>query len=125
MQGLHLTDAQLRQLYVPTLATTHTEQVELQILDLSGNVLKTMRPRANSGQVNIDTGSDVTRSATLTFLDPDHTLMFDTDSASSGAVYFDNMVKIRVGVRVPTLGVVWCSVFTGPLVKFDRTGDEV
>jgi hypothetical protein len=125
MQTLGLTAAQL-DAYHAALSVTHTEQVELRILDLNGNIVKSLAPVADSGQVNIDTASDTSRSATVTFRDPSQSLQFDSTSPAEGAVYFDNLLQVRVGVTVPALArTVWCDVFTGPMVKFDRTGDDV
>jgi hypothetical protein len=68
----------------------------------------------------------VARSCTLTFLDEHRSLQFDTDSPNDHALYFDRMIQVRHRVYVPELGKrITCPVFTGPLTKFDRTGDEV
>jgi hypothetical protein len=101
--------------------------VELRVLDLSGQLVKTIPSAVNGGQVNVDADADVTRSATLTFLDDTRSLQFDSDSPADGAVYFDNMVRIWHQTQVAELNNSWvgCAVFTGPIVKFDRAGMDV
>jgi hypothetical protein len=126
VQSLGLSHADLAA-YGRALAQTHTLSIELRVLNLSGQLVKTIAPMVNGGQVNIDADADVTRSATLTFLDETRALQFDSDSPADGAIYFDNMVRIWHQIRVPELDGrrVGCAVFTGPIVKFDRTGSEV
>ncbi len=56
------------------------------------------------------------RSATLTFLDPSHSLNFDTDSPTTAAIYADRMIRVRYGVHVEELDrYVFATVFTGPV----------
>jgi hypothetical protein len=126
VQSLGLSHADLAA-YGRALAQTHTLSIELRVLNLSGALVKTIHPIVTGGQVNIDADADVTRSATLTFLDETRALQFDSDSPADGAIYFDNMVRIWHQIRVPELDGqrVGCAVFTGPIVKFDRTGSEV
>lgn len=121
-----LGDAATMAAYHATLASTHTVSIEIRVLTLSGALVTSLRPQAHSGQVNIDADAEVTRSCTLTFLDESRSLQFDTDSPNDTALYFDNMIQVVHRVMVPSLGTrIACPVFTGPLVKFDRTGDEV
>lgn len=126
MQSLGLSAAN-RTVFGDGLALPHTKSIELRVLDLSGNLLTSLRPTANSGQVNIDADADVTRSATLTFRDDTGSFQFTSGSPADGAVYFDNMIQVVYKVRIPALDNlrVDCPVITGPLVKFDRTADEV
>jgi hypothetical protein len=126
VQSLGLSHADLAA-YGRALAATHTLSIELRVLNLSGALVKTIHPIVTGGQVNIDADADVTRSATLTFLDETRALQFDSDSPATGAIYFDNMIRIWHRIRVPELANqrVWCAVFTGPITKFDRTGSEV
>src|SRR5881397_1996445 len=125
MQSLGLNGADLAA-YGDALAADHTLSIELRVLNLSNGIITTIRPVADSGQVNIDADADVTRSATLTFLDESRALQFDSDSPADGAVYFDNMIQIRHRIVIPATGArVSCPVFTGPIVKFDRTANEV
>jgi hypothetical protein len=101
--------------------------VELRVLDLSGQLVKTIPSAVNGGQVNVDADADVTRSATMSFLDDTRSLLFDSDSPADGAVYFDNMVRIWHQTQVAELGGLWvgCAVFTGPITKFERAGMDV
>jgi hypothetical protein len=108
--------------YAEALASTHNLHVQVELLDLSENLLHRLHPRVNSGQVNCSADDDVTRSATIEFFDPTQSISFDSDSPSDSAFYFDRMIKIRYGVPVDG-EVHWSSVFTGPMIKGDRTAD--
>jgi len=121
--GLSKTD---RATYLAALSHSYVMGTELRVLTLDGTLVTNIKPAMQDGQVNIDTSGDVTRSATMTFQDPGASLQFSPDSPGDGAVYFNNMVQVRVSVYVEALGdTVTCPVFTGPIVKFDRTGDLV
>jgi len=125
MMTLGLTDSE-RVDYERTLRTSHVRSVDVDVLDLDGNVLSNIEPVLLSGQVTVDLDAETTRSATLTFLDPSHSLNFDTDSPDDGAVYADRMIRVRYGVAVPALGrTVWATVFVGPATKLSRQGDTV
>lgn len=125
MLKMGMTPDELRQ-YEARLAAPHGVTVELLVLDTDGKLKASIRPTANTAQVDLDISREVTRSATLTFNDPNRSLQFDSDSPNDSALYFDRMIQIRHVVDVPAMGrSLSCPVFTGPLVKFDRTGDEV
>ena len=125
MQTLGLSSTDLAT-YVAAWSASYVMDVQVRVLTLSGDLVSTIKPALDSGQVNLDTTADVSRSATLSWLDPTGTLQFEPDSPADGAVYFDNMVQLVVRIYVPALArTVSCPVFTGPLTKFDRTGDEV
>lgn len=125
MQTLGLSRADFKA-YVAALSKSYVMTANLRVLTMDGDLVTTIRPVLESGQVNIDTDADVTRSATLSFLDPGHALQFSPDSPADGAVYFNNMVQVRVTVYVEALAsTVHCDVFTGPITKFDRTAELV
>ena len=125
MQRLGLTTTELRK-YHDTLRTSHTRTVTVQVLRLDGTPVTTITPQLLDGQVVVDADADVTRTLTLSFLDPNHTLQFDSESPDDGALYADRMLRVTYTVLVPALGEhVDCVVFTGPLVKLDRNGDVV
>lgn len=125
MQTLGLSAADAAE-YGAALAASHVLGIEVRILNLSGDLIASLKVRANAGQINIDADRDVTRSATLQFQDDARSLQFDPDSPADGAVYFSHMVQVRHTVWVNALDkAVTCAVFTGPVVAFDRSGDEV
>lgn len=74
------------------------------------------------GQINIQTGADVRRTATFTFVDPDHALDLDADSILQGAMFADRMIRVRHTVSVPGFGDVTCTPFVGPITKVNRNG---
>lgn len=115
-----------RRAYELALRGSHTRRIDVDVLNLNGDVLSTLAPVLIDGQVNVDMDAEVTRSATLTFLDPSHTLNFDTDSPDDGALYADRMIQIRYGVYVSALSrYVYATVFTGPVTGLAREGATV
>lgn len=111
------------------LTSHHSMRVSVQVLDTAMKpVGDPISNRILDGQVNVDLNAEVTRSATLTFLDPGRALNFDSDSPADGALYADRMVRITYDVRQPgTFGGKWIEVpiFTGPVTKFSRNGVRV
>ena len=125
LNNLDLSTAE-RRLYQQQLCRSRGLEIELRIFDLDGNLQHSLRPVANTGQVNVVYEGEVSRSASLTFMDPSRALQFDSDSPNPTALYFDRMVQILHRTFVPELGrSITAPIFTGPLTKFDRTGDEV
>lgn len=115
-----------RRAYEKALRRSHTRRIEVDVLNLNGVVESAIHPTLIGGQVNVDIDAEVTRSASLQFLDPRHTLNFDTDSPDSGALFADRMVRIRYGIDVEALGgYVWATIFTGPVTRLSRAGDVV
>lgn len=125
MQKLGLT-AKQRAEFEKALRSSHTRRVEVSVTNLQGAVLGRISPVLLDGQVTVDMDADVTRSASLSFLDPHHALSFDTDSPDDGALYADRMIRIDYIVSVPALRrEVETTVFLGPVTKLDRSGDVV
>lgn len=124
MQKLGLTRAQLAA-YHDTLRSSHTRSVEVEVLNLDGQEVARLAPRLLDGQVTVDLDAEVTRTLTLSLLDPNHKLDFDSDSPDDGALYADRMLRVTYTVRVPGVGLVDCVVFTGPIIKLDRNADVV
>lgn len=124
MLPLGLTGAEQRALH-RTLADSHSVRVDVAVTDLNGDVLSRLDPDAISGQVNVDADAPVTRSLTMSILDPSHSLALDSDSPADGALYLDRMLHVVYSVKVPTLGWVDVPVFTGPVTKVDRAGELV
>lgn len=122
---LGLTTAERRH-YFNAVRSSHTRRIDVDVLTLDEKVVSSITNTIIDGQVNVDQDADVTRSATVTFLDPNHAINFDTDSPDSGALYADRMVRIRYGVRVPELErYVFATVFMGPITGLSRDDVEV
>jgi hypothetical protein len=110
-----------------TLTGTHSVHVTVQVLDLEGHHIgDPVTDKLLSGQVNIDYAGAVTRSCTLSLLDPRRSLHFDSESPTDGALYVDRMVKVVYSVKAPR-GNDWFDipVFCGPISSMDRTNDVV
>lgn len=126
MYPLGLTPAGWRG-YVEALTAPHSMRVGVDVLKLDHTRVARLDHRILSGQVNVDDGGSITRSATAEFFDPDHSLSFDSDSPADGALYADRMLQITYGIRGAADTDVWVDVpvFTGPVVKFERAADRV
>lgn len=126
MQRLGL-DASEYAAYVRTLRSTHERRVRVDLTTLSGGSMSDLSDvRILDGQVTVDGASDVTRSLSLTFFDPENVLDFDTDSPNNGALFLDRMVRVRYGVFVEDLDRwVDCTVFHGPITQLSRDGVKV
>lgn len=114
--------------YARTLVENHSLRIRIDVLDLAmkstGQQLTT---RIIDGQVNGDASAEVTRSASLTLLDPEHQLHFDSDSPADGALYNDRMLRIWFGVKAVGATASWVEVpiITGVVTKFTRDGASV
>ncbi|WP_166139616.1 hypothetical protein [Nocardioides ochotonae] len=132
MNTLGLKDGD-RLLFEDALRSTHRVRVLVNVTDLQGAVVsRLVDPKTGGsevlidGQVTVDRDADVTRTASLTLLDPTHALSFDTDSPDDGALYADRMIQVIYGVYVEALGRwVDVPVFLGPVTKLDRARDVV
>lgn len=105
----------------------HSIDIGLQLMDLEHNHLGDITPRLLSGQVSMDAdATEATRSLTLELLDPAHELRIDTGEQADGSLYFTNMIRVQYGVLPPSRSrVLYCPIFTGPLVKAQRNGPVV
>lgn len=122
---LGLTNAE-RALYEEALRSPHRRRIDLTVQDLAGNALAPISHMLLDGQVIVDAGAEVTRSASLTLHDPTSTLNFDTDSPDDGALYLDRAIQIEYCVYVEALSRwVEVPVFTGPITKLSRDGGSV
>lgn len=108
------------------LANHHSLYVSVYLLNLSGAKLADLSGALIDGQVNIDAEADVTRSCTLSLLDPKRSMSFDSGSPNDGALYFDRMIQVNYSITIPALGV-WATIplFTGPAMAMDRADDII
>lgn len=125
MQNLGLT-VEERATFEAALRASHQRRIAVAVTDLSGVTLATITPVLLDGQVVVDYDAEVTRSVSLSFLDPAHALSFDTNSPDDGALYADRMLRVTYSVYVEALSR-WVDVvvFHGPVTKVDRAGDVV
>lgn len=108
------------------LVSAHALRIRVEVLDLAGEPTgQRLTPRVLDGAVQCDSTAEVSRSATLTFLDPERQLAFDSNSPADGALYADRMLRVWYDVRRPGGQWIGTPVITGPLVKFVRNGATV
>lgn len=118
--------------YEHRLATGYEMRVTVTILTNEDAPVSIVSPWVVEGQVNARIPDydrkaeriEVTRDASLTLLDPDRELGFDSDSPSDGAMYLDRMIGIKYGVRC-SFGWVDVPIFTGPVTSFKRDSELV
>jgi hypothetical protein len=104
----------------------YTLVIEADVLDMNGHEQYTLTPYVIDGQVDVDITREPTRILSLTVLDPNQNLGFDSNSAADGAIFLDRIIRVSYRVYVPALGAhVTCPVFTGPIRAFERSGVEV
>jgi hypothetical protein len=96
-------------------------KVTVQILDLNHNYLLDVSDRLIDGQVNVAYLADVDRTLTLTLIDPDEVIGFDSSSPSDGALYADRMIRVVYSVYSQLLPR-WVDVpiFCGPVTRVAR-----
>lgn len=107
-----------------TLTMHHEIQVTVTIQNLNGDSLADVSGRLADGQVNVDATADVTRTCTVTLLDPDRALPFDSTAPTDAALFLDRMIHVVYGVLVNG-SWVRIPVFTGPVTKLSRSDTSV
>jgi hypothetical protein len=129
MIPLGLSSADRRTL-LATMFDHHRMRVLVQSTALDGSFDADLSDKLLDGQVDVDISGDVTRTASLTLLDPNGSLDFDSDSPADAALFLDRMIRIWVGIRVDYghgNGDEWqdIPVFTGPITSLSRDGSTV
>lgn len=125
MYGLGLSAANQAAFHA-LLASHHTIEVQLTIMDMDHNEKTDVTNRLIDGQVTVDADAQVTRALTLDLLDPNGALHLDSRSPDEGAMFADRMVRVRYCVINPTATFrVNVPVFTGPITKLERNGAAV
>ena len=116
MIDLGLTKAQ-DDAYRAALVTSHRIRTKVLVLDANEAPVKGLVPQVLSGAVTVEASAAVSRSLSMTLLDPNHKLTFDSASPADGALYADNFVQVTYGVET-SLGWVDVPVFTGPVTGY-------
>lgn len=119
-----LSAAQQRDLRA-TITAPYRARTRIELQDLAGNAVADLTPYFADGQADVDSTAAVTRSASVVLHDETRSLPFDTDHPATTALYFDRMLRITWGVLVGGTDWVDLPVFTGPITKLDRDGDQV
>lgn len=114
-----------RHAYHRALADSHSIRTRIQVLTLDHEPIDTLTGDFLDGQVNVTADGEYTRSLTLAFLDRRRTYDFGIDTPANGAAYLDRMIRAHYEVKVPELSdIIDVPIFTGPVAKPDRAGDE-
>ena len=125
MRTLGLDADQLRAFHA-LLFSHHTIDVRVSVLDLDHKYVGTLSDRLLDGQVTVDREAEVTRALSLSLLDPDRGIQLDSDSPNDGALFMDRMIQVTLRVVEPAgVKAYPVTVFTGPIVKLERTGAVV
>lgn len=108
------------------LVSHHRLDVILELLDLSHNYEADLSNKLLSGQVNIDTTADVTRSASVDLIDPHHKLKLDAEGPTDGSLHVKKMIKITYVISSTDQSEQYTvPIFCGPLTKVDRNGPVI
>lgn len=108
------------------LVASHSVRITVRVLDLDHNIVREVRGRVLSGQVDVDSEADVQRTASLSIYDPDYALNLDSANAVAGGLFLDRMVQVLYGVWSQQLPRwVDVPVFTGPITGMSRDDDVV
>lgn len=122
MIDLGLTSVQLEELK-QLLLTHHRVYVRLQLMGLDHSHISDLSPRLLGGQVTIDLTGDTSRVLSVELIDPEHALHIDSNSPNDGSMYLDRMLRATYVVQtLDGLTSYSIPIFTGPIVKLDRTG---
>ena len=112
--------------YEKLLASHHSIESKVTILDLAHNELTDVSKRLLDGQVTFDATAEITRAIDIDLLDPTGALHLDSSSPDTGAMFADRMIRITYTIINPAGSVRYtCPVFTGPITKLDRTGAAI
>jgi hypothetical protein len=107
------------------LLLTHERRVRVQVMHLDHSAVTRDYHGILDGQVTIDTSSDVITTANLSLLDPSMSIGWEPNSPRDYP-HLRRMVQIQDIRYVAALGQwIWCPVFTGPVMDFDRDGATV
>lgn len=125
MLNLGYSEAQ-RKAYETLLSQNHLVRISVQILDLNHKYLQDVSSRLLEGQVDVDMDGEVTRSLTLSLEDPKSMLDSTSTNPDEGALFMDRMIRVVYSIGTVT-GDIWYDIpiFTGPIVKLDRTEGAV
>jgi len=111
------------------LRSSHDIKLEVRVLDSNEDPIGNLSfPSTHvlAGQVDVDATADITRSLSMTLLDPTHRLKFTPDNAAQGAIYAENFLDVDYCVYVEGLGDwVDVPVFRGPVTNFSHDGAQV
>lgn len=120
MLSLGLSTADQR-LFEQSLITGYNLRVTIQVLTLDHVYVSDVSDKLVDGQVNWAFREEVNSSLTLTLLDPDSAIGFDTQSPSDGALFADRMLRVVYSVYSDLLPR-WVDVpiFCGPVTGMSR-----
>lgn len=104
------------------LAGPRVIDIKIKVTDLDHIYVSDISDRLLDGQVNIDSTAEITRSCTLSILDPDFVVGFDSEDPTDTQAYSNRMIRAEYGVYVPDLDRwVYVPVFHGPIISVTRT----
>jgi len=143
MIGLGLSAAQLKQ-YSTALRSSHAVRVRVSLMDGDENHAAEFATTSGDdrcpisvigGQVDIDTTAGASasiRKLTLSLVDPKRKLAVGLNTPGDYAVWANTFLRVERGDFVRGLdgsrgagGYVYCPVFTGPILTFERKWPEV
>lgn len=118
------TTAAEAKLWLADLVDDHQVHIKIESITLDHDDPRDMSDRLLDGQVTVSAVAEVsTRELTVSLLDPDATLGFDSGDPADGVMFADRMLRVLYGTRGQRLKRwVYVPIFTGPVTALDRDG---
>ena len=125
MMSLGLSSAEM-DAYLATLADDHFRRTRIELLTTEHDEVMDLSASFKEGQVEIDATAEVTRSASVTLLDPDHKIGLDSRTPGDSQTFFNRMLRAWVDVWVDALDrYVSVCVITGPITGVTRDRETI
>lgn len=111
--------------YYSRLFGSHSYRINVHVMDVNQKVLSSVM--FLDGQVNLQSDSEVRRTASITVSDPDGAVDFDSSSKwSSSTIWADRLIRIQHALEVPEINrTVTVTPFIGTPSSLSRSGAEV
>jgi hypothetical protein len=129
MIDLGLTGPQMTA-YIAALTGSHKSRTTVKILATDHSVIQDLSTSTSlyflDGEVNIDAREHVSRSLTMTLLDPGKLAAVGPDLPTDDTLWVSRMMYVSIDTYVPSMAAwVECPVFTGPITKVTPQGYTV
>lgn len=104
--------------------THHSVDIQVHLLDMSGNFIQAISSGLIDGSIDIDADASITRSAQLRWFDPGGSINLNLNNVNESGGYLSRQIRVYYGVGNLTSDpdYIYVPVFTGPVVNLSRDG---